>query len=99
MYKEIEQDENVARGHIKIIEIIAYEVTGKKKNEDGIEKNIEIGHPYFCQDIEDELVFANNNPGKRTEKFTVEVLKSTAIRYLDDPENVKQFVRKEMVNA
>ena len=95
MYKEIEQDEYVARGHVKVIEIIAYDAVGKKKNEDGKEIIVERGRaPYFCQDQEDELVFAENNPNARTEKFTVQLLKSTAIKYLNDPENVKQFIKK-----
>ena len=95
MYKELEQDENVAKGHIKVIEIIAYDVVGKKKNEDGKEIIVEKGRaPYFCQEQEDELVFAENNPGVRTEKFTVQLLKSTAIKYLNNPENMKQFAKK-----
>lgn len=101
MYKEIEQDENVARGCVKVIEIIAYDPVGKKRNEDDTKDVIvEKGRaPYYCQDPEDELVFAENNPNARTEKFNVQLLKSTAIRYLNDPENMKQFTKKAVKNA
>jgi hypothetical protein len=96
MYKEIEQDENVARGCVKVIEIIAYDPVGKKRNEDDTKDVIiERGRaPYFCQDAEDELIFAENNPDARTEKFNVQLLKSTAIKYLNAPENMRQFTRK-----
>jgi hypothetical protein len=95
MYKEVEQDEDVVRGYVKVVEIIAYDVVGKKKNEDGKEVIVEKGRqPYFCQDKEDAAVFAENNPGVRTETFTIQLLKSTAIKYLNGPENVKQFTKK-----
>lgn len=95
MYKEIEQDENVARGCVKVIEIIPYDPVGKRKNEDGKDEIVEMGRqPYFCQDSEDALVFAENNPNARTESFTIQLMKSTAIRYLNDPENMKQFTKK-----
>jgi hypothetical protein len=100
MYKEIEQDENVARGCVKVIEIIAYDPVGKKKNEDGKEIIVEKSRgPFFCQDSEDAVVFAENNPNARTESFTIQLMKSTAIRYLNDPENMRQFVRKGVKNG
>lgn len=96
MYRETEQAENVARGHVMVTEIIAYDIVGKKKNEDGKEIDVEKGRPpYFCQDKEDATIFAENNPGTRTETFTVQLLKSTAIKCLNNPENVKQFTKKE----
>ncbi len=110
MYKEIEQNENVARGHIEVIEIIAYDATKEPrrripekdglsgeimKDKDGNTLYVEVSRgPYFCQDPEDALIFAENNPDTRTETFTVQVRKSTAIKYLDDPGNMKQFKRK-----
>ena len=110
MYQEIEQGENVARGHVEIIEIIAYDATKEpmrhlpekdgtageiKKDKEGKTLYVEIGRkPYFCQDPEDALVFAENNPGVRTETFTIQVRKSTAVKYLDSPRNMKQFERK-----
>ena len=110
MYREIEQGENVARGHVEVIEIIAYDSTKEprrhlpekdgtageiRKDKDGKVLYVEIGRkPYFCQDPEDALIFAENNPDVRTETFTVQVRKSTAIAYLDSPRNMKQFERK-----
>lgn len=112
MYKEIEQEENVARGHVAIIEIIAYDATKEprrhlpekdgtigqiRKDKDGNILYVENGRaPYFCQDPEDALIFAENNPGVRTETFTVQVRKSTAIEYLDSPRNMEQFKKKEV---
>ncbi len=109
MYREIEQEENVARGCVEVIEIIAYKATkeprryppekpgikGEIIKKDGNVLYVEIGYaPYFCQDPEDALVFADNNPDLRTESFTVQLRKSTAIKYLDSPRNMKQFERK-----
>ena len=110
MYREIEQEENVARGHVTVIEIIAYDPTKEprrhplekgetkgrvKKDSDGNIQYVEIGRaPYFCQDPEDALTFAENNPNARTETFTVQVRESTAIEYLDAPRNMKQFKKR-----
>ena len=95
MYREMEQDEEVPRGYVKVTEILAYDVVGKKKDEFGKEVIVEKGRgPYFCQDSEDAGVFKVNNPNARTETFTIQLLKSTAIKCLDDPENTKQFEKE-----
>ncbi len=112
MYREIEQNENVARGHVEVIEIIAYDATKEprrqplekgetqgaiKKDKDGNTMYVENPRePYFCQDPEDALIFAENNPKARTETFTVQVRKSTAIQYLDAPRNMEQFNKREV---
>ena len=112
MYQEIEQNENVARGHVEVIEIIAYDATKEPrrrplekgqtkgdimKDSDGNILYVEISRgPYFCQDPEEALIFAENNPDTRTETFTVQIRKSTAIKYLDSPENMKQFKKREV---
>ena len=112
MYREIEQDDNVARGHVEVIEIIAYDATKEPrrhpldkgqtkgdimKDKDGEILYVEISRgPYFCQDPEEAQVFSENNPDTRTETFTVQVRKSTAIKYLDSPENMKQFKKREV---
>ncbi len=114
MFREIEQEENVARGHVSVIEIIAYDATKEprrhplekgetkgliKKDKDGNILYVEIPRePYFCQDPEDALVFAENNPNARTETHTIQVRKSTAIKYLDAPRNMKQFEKREVRN-
>ncbi len=114
MYREIEQTENVARGHVEVIEILAYDATKEprrhplekgetkgliKKDKGGNILYVEIPRePYFCQDPEDALIFAENNPKARTETFTVQVRKSTAIQYIDSPRNMKQFKKMEVRN-
>ena len=109
MYREIEQGENVARGCVEVIEIIAYDATkeprrhlpekdeliGEIMKKDGKTLYVENGRaPYFCQDPEDALTFAENNPDVRTESFTVQLRKSTAIKYLNTPRNMRQFERR-----
>ncbi len=112
MYREVEQNDNIARGHVEVIEIIAYDATKEprrhplekgetkgriKKDNDGNTIYIENPRePYFCQDPEDALVFAENNPKARTETFTVQVRRSTAIEYLDSPRNMEQFKKREV---
>ena len=109
MYREIEQEDNVARGHVRITEVIAYEPTKTPrryppekeglqgeimKDKNGDTLYVENGRePYFCQSPEDIYVFQENNPGVRTETFTVDVLKSTAQKYMDSPRNMKAFGR------
>lgn len=103
MYKEEEQDETVARGCVRITEVIAYdfvrmetikdEQTGKDTD---MKRKIEKSRgPYFYQDSsEDFLIFRENNPNARLETFGIQVLKSTAIKYINRPENMEQFTRK-----
>ncbi len=109
--EDIEQGDNVARGCVEIIEIIAYDATKEPrrhipekaggtgeimKDKDGNILYVEIGRkPYFCQTKEQEIIFSENNPGVRTETFGIQILKSSAIKYMNDPENKKQFTKKE----
>ncbi len=65
------------------------------KDKEGNTLYVEVSRgPYFCQDPEDAQIFTESNPDTRTESFTVQVRKSTAIKYLDAPDNMKQFERK-----
>lgn len=106
MYREIEQAENVARGHVEVIEIITYKATktprrhppekhglkGEIIKKDGETQYVEVSSgPYFCQDPEDSQIFTETHPDLRTESFTVQVRKSTAIKYIDAEDNMKQF--------
>lgn len=114
LYEEVEQGDDVAKGHVQVKEIIAYDFVEKKKVIERDKLGNEIGSkwviiengrpPYFCQTKEKELVFLENNPGTRTEdfnsgvrteSFSIQLLKSTAIKYLNDPRNVKEFTRPE----
>jgi len=102
MYVEVEQDENVARGCVRIKELIAYDFVKKVKGEDGRVLTDRAGNerivensrrPCFCQTPEQEAIFSENNSGPkvRIETFTIQLLKPTAIKFLNDPENMKQF--------
>lgn len=109
MYMEMEQDEDVAMGCVKVTEIIAYEATKEPRrhspekpgdkgeimtDKDGNILYVEIGRgPYFCQTKEQEHIFMEKNPGVRTETFSIQLLKSTAIEYIENDENVKQFIK------
>lgn len=103
MYVEMEQNENVARGRVQVIELIAYDFDRMEKEKDehtgkytGKEITIEKGRKScFCQSPEDETIYKVNNPKARIESFGIQLLKSTAIKKLNDPENMKQFVKKE----
>lgn len=52
------------------------------------------GKKYFCMTSSQERIFAENNPGVETESFHLELLESIAEKYLNDPENKKQFTEK-----
>ena len=107
MYRELEQGENVARGCVEVKELIAYEATSEprrcapekpgikgeiKTDRDGKILYVEISRkPCFCQTPEQERIFRENNSDSRIETFTIQLLKSTAIEAIDNPENMKQF--------
>ena len=102
MYVEEEQDETIARGCVRVTEVIAYdfvrmekvldELTGKPTDK---ERKIEKSRgPYFYQDSEDFLAFKENNPKARLESFGIQMRKSTAIKRINKPENMKQFERR-----
>ncbi len=101
MYREEEQDETVSRGCVRVTEVIAYdfvrmevikdEQTGKDTD---MKRKIEKSRgPYFYQNSEDYVVFRENNPDARLETFGIQVLRSTAIKYMNSPENIEQFRR------
>jgi hypothetical protein len=52
------------------------------------------GKKYFCANQEEQRIFEENKPGVKTESFEVELPVFVADRYLNDPENKKQFVKK-----
>ena len=59
----------------------------------------EPGKKYYCKTSEEQQIFVENNPGVETESFTIEVQDYVAKEYLENPDNVAQFTRKEAVNA
>jgi len=102
MYVKMEPDDNVARGCVRVKELIAYDFDRMEKEKDehtgkytGREIPIEKGRkPCFCQTAEDEAIYRANNPKARIESFDIQLLESTAIEKLNDPENMKQFIKK-----
>jgi len=103
MYREEEQDETVARGCVRITEVIAYdfvkmqvimdELTGKPTD---MKRKIEKSRgPYFYQDSEDFVIFKDNNPNARLETFNIQMLRSTAVKRINKPSNMKQFKRRD----
>ena len=92
MYEEMEQGEEVARGYVKVIELIAYDKIGEKKNDVGKVSDIERSRPpCFCQTAEQESIYKAKYPKARIETFGIQVLKKTAIAKLNDPANMRQF--------
>jgi len=95
MYQKVEQEENVPKGYVKVMEVIAYDPVGEKFNDVGKKTIVEEGRqPYFCQDSFDIATFKENNVGARVETFSVQLPERTAIKYINDPRNMKQFGRK-----
>ena len=102
MYREIEQDETVSKGYVRVTEVIAYDFVRKEKIKDELTgkptdmtRDIEKSRgPYFCQDSEDLVIFKKNNKKARIETFGIQMLKSTAIKYMNSPENIAQFTSK-----
>ena len=104
MYREIEEIEDVAKGHIRVKELIAYdfdrmeevidEYTGQST---GRQRKVEKSRgPYFCQTAEQEITFKKNKTDARMESFNIQLLKSTGIEKINNPENMKQFIEKEV---
>jgi hypothetical protein len=102
MFRDEEQDETVARGCVRVSEVIAYDFVKMETVMDSLtgqptdmKRKIEKGRgPYFFQDSEDFLIFQENNPKARLETFNIQMRKSTAEKRINDPENVKQFARR-----
>ena len=92
MFKNIEQNENVPRGYVEIIQIIIYEKTGTTKND--ADREVDTYTPlgiFFCQDKEDELKITTKYSKNKMEVFTIQTLKSIAEKYIDNPDNMKEF--------
>ena len=104
MYEEIEVIEDVARGHVQVVELVAYDfdkmvdvIDGLTGKPTGKQKKLEKPRgPFFCQTKEQEIIFKQNNPDARIETFTIQLLKSTGIAKLDDPETMKAFTKREV---
>ncbi len=93
----------------RMVKVIQINVAPKTKmvveDKRKVLKLVEGGKEYFCITAEEQRIFAENNPGVKTESFKVELQEAAAEKYLNDPENKKQFTKKiekkveETVNA
>ncbi len=57
------------------------------------------GKTYICETAAEVAIFAENNPGVVTDTYHLELPNHIIEGYLNDPENKKQFTRKEKENA
>jgi hypothetical protein len=55
------------------------------------------GRKYFCTTRQEQEAFAANNPNVEMEIFNIELSAAAAKKYLNDPENKKQFTVPESV--
>lgn len=90
--EEKDREEDVPRGYVKVIQLITYAIEGKRKNEfDELVDNKVGKGVFFCQKEEDKDKFIGKNKDLFIESFTIQLRESTAIDYLDSPENMDAF--------
>lgn len=91
---------NDLENRVELLEIIAKkETSGVQIDEPELltKKVIQInakGKKYFCLTPLEQQVFTENNPGVKTETYSLELPAFVADGYLDDPENKKQFTKR-----
>lgn len=73
-------------------------------NKGNLTKGVEViehGKKYYCTTPQEQKIFTENNPDVETESFNIELSVADANKYLNDPENKKEFTRKveEKVNV
>lgn len=103
--QELEEKLNILENRVQLLEIIAKAGTQQQLAEmPKTKKVIQInaykggrGEKYFCMTQQEQSIFAENNPGVKTETFKVELPDYVANERLNDPENKKQFVKKVKV--
>ncbi len=89
---------------VELLEIIAKK-TDSAEQQDEQERQRKVtqinmgGKKYICETAAEVAIFAENNPGVKTDTYHIELPNHIIQGYLDDPENKKQFTRKEKVNA
>ncbi len=97
MIERIDSLEN----RVELLEIIAKKGSPGGLSEEiqrDVKKVIQInakGRKYFCETDLEQHLFTENNPGVVTESYNIELPTDIADRYLSNPENKKQFVKKE----
>lgn len=86
---------------VKCLEIIASKGTVGIQTEEPVQqvkKVIQInanGRKYICITSAEQQIFKENNPDVRMETYTIELPNFIADKYMKDPENIKQFTKKE----
>lgn len=94
----LQEKVGVLESKMGLLEIIVKKQEPLEPEQDKMVKVTQInanGKRYFCQTPQEQQIFAENNPGVKTESFNVELQAETAKSYLNDPENKKQFTKKE----
>ncbi len=87
---------------LELLEIIAKKGGTAEPEGEQSRKAIQInmgGKKYICETAKEEAIFAENNPGIVTETYRMDLPIHIIEGYRNDPENEKQFTRKEKVNA
>ena len=99
-YEEINERINGLANRVELLEIIAKSqpATQPESRPESMKKVIQInarGKTYFCATNQEQQIFTQNNPGVETETFNIELTSDVADRYLNDPENKKQFTKRD----
>lgn len=95
--KIIEKQEDL-ENRISLLEIIAKKTEVPSESQQTTKKVIQInanGKTYFCETPVEQNIFAENNPGVTMETFNLDMPTFIADKHLNDPENKKQFIRKD----
>lgn len=97
----LQETVEVLKSKMDLLEIIVKQPKAPQAEETQVKlvKVIQINmgkKSYFCKTAEEQQIFAENNPGVKTESFNIELQEVTAEKHLNDPENKKQFTKKEI---
>ena len=99
-YEEINERIKGLVNRVELLEIVAKAQSQSvpQSESTSIKKVIQInakGKTYFCTTSQEQQIFTENNPGVETETFNIELPPTVADRYLNNPENKKQFTKKD----
>ena len=89
---------------VELLEIIAKK-TDSADQQDEQQKSRKVtqinmgGKKYICETAAEEAIFREKNAGAAIETYHLELPNHIIEGYLNDPENKKQFAKKEKVNV
>lgn len=98
---EVQEKLDDLENRVELLEIIAKKEapeTQIEETQSQVKKVIQInakGKKYFCTTPLEQQIFSENNPGVKTETYTLELPVFIVDKYLNDPENKKQFTKKK----